>query len=126
MPRPIPCCGFPSKTAAVVSLYNDGKSTSGISAITGISSKDVTALRSSSERPLKRRPIKTYDFCESLPPHLLVRLAKAAEIRGLSSKTLAAIILETVVSEGLFNAVLDDDLELSILPGKPPYRQSAR
>jgi hypothetical protein len=54
MPRPIPTLGYPSRSAAVRALREDGWSTRQIAALLGIA-QDVTALEHSAGRGRKRR-----------------------------------------------------------------------
>lgn len=102
MGRPLPTLGFPSRTAAVVSLYGQGLSTCEIEAVTGIPRPIIRALRRNT-RP-KYRARRNMD----LPADLRSRLHEHALRRGVHVHVLVRLLLEACLDEGLIDAVLDD------------------
>lgn len=109
MSGPKPCLGYPSRTAAVLALRDQGMTQSAIAAKIGISAGTVSALECSSRRWKGARDGNP-DICRSVlvPLGILQRLAPAARARGLRRETLAALIIEKVAEDGLIDAVLDD------------------
>ena len=104
MPRPVRTLGYPSMTAAILSLREDGKKTGEIAAAVGIPPARVTALELCAQRTKARRTTLQLD----LPEYLLPRLAPHAIRRGMTSKGLAIRILEAALDDNLVDAVLDD------------------
>jgi transposase len=112
MGAPKPCLGYRSRTEAVLALRKAGWSTAAIAERLGVSIKSIYSLESSSRRHQDRgtpaRPPATTRNALLLPQKLINALAPHAERRGLRPTELAFFILETVVDDGMINAVLDD------------------
>lgn len=109
-----PTLGYKTRSAAVVALRQQGLSSAAIADKIGITTATVTALEHSAGRrkksPSGRAPrpseelgrtvLFAVDVLNSLGPH--------AAKRGMHPNTLARAIVETVVDEGLVDAILDD------------------
>jgi hypothetical protein len=110
MSGPKPCLGYPSRTAAVLALRDQGLTQAAIAAKIGIAPGTVSALECSARRWRGFQRTCRMDVCRTmhLPLGILQRLAPAARTRGLTRERLATLIVETVVEEGLIDAVLDD------------------
>ncbi|WP_086733754.1 hypothetical protein [Erythrobacter colymbi] len=107
-----PCLGYPSRTAAVLGLRQQGLTTAQIGQAIGISSKTVTALECGSSRPKRER--SDYEYLGRavlVPTDVLDALGPHAAKRGISVNGLARLIISTVVDEGMVDAVLDDGAE---------------
>ena len=105
MARPIPCLGYASRTDAAMALKARGLTYRQIAEAIGISIVNVQALiasRKRSDKLQKHRP------APSLPAHMARALTPYAESRGITPPELAARILETVITDQLIDAVLDD------------------
>jgi hypothetical protein len=114
MGAPKPCLGYRSRTEAVLALRKAGYSTAAIAEKIGIEVNAVSALESSGMRHHDRcTPVKIPAARNALllPQKLINALAPHAELRGLRPTELAFCILETVVNDGMVNAVLDDLVE---------------
>ena len=113
MGAPKPCLGFPSRTAAVLALRKEGVSTETIAARVGITANQVLALESSAGRHEKRPApnVVTTDSTLLLPRRLLQALTPHANRRGTTPAMLAFAIIETVIADGMVDAVLDDQDE---------------
>jgi hypothetical protein len=109
MSGPKPTLGYPSRTAAVLALKADGLKPAAIAEKIGISVAAVAALECSARRWAGARS-RNPDVCRTVlvPLGILQRLAPAARARGLRRETLAELIIETAVEDGLVDAVLDD------------------
>ena len=104
-----PCLGFPSRTAAVLGLRQQGLKTAQIAQAIGISSKTVTALECGSSRLKRERSEYQYlGRVVLVPTDVLDALSPHAAKRGVSPNSLARLIVSTVVDEGMIDAVLDD------------------
>lgn len=112
MSSPKPCLGYPSRTAAILAMRSQGNTTADIAARIGIPSHTVTALEASAARA-KGRGASRDDSVRAvvLPVDLFAQLGPHAAKRGVSSGQLARLILKTVISEKMVDAVLDDDAE---------------
>ena len=107
-----PCLGYPSRTAAVLGLRQQGLTTAQIGQAIGISTKTVTALECGSSRPKRER--SDYEYLGRavlVPTDVLDALGPHAAKRGVSVNGLARLIISTVVDEGMIDAVLDDGAE---------------
>lgn len=107
-----PCLGYPSRTAAVLGLRQQGLTTAQIGQAIGISTKTVTALECGSSRPKRER--SDYEYLGRavlVPTDVLDALGPHAAKRGVSVNGLARLIISTVVDEGIIDAVLDDGAE---------------
>lgn len=104
-----PCLGYPSRTAAVVGLRQQGLSTRQIADAIGIEDKTVLALELGSSRP-RREPGPTAQLGRAvvIPVDVLNALGPHAAQRCMSVNHLARLIISTVVDEGMIDAVLDD------------------
>jgi hypothetical protein len=109
MPAPKPTLGYPSRTAAVVAMRNEGATTGEIATAIGISRALVAGLEHSAGRAkgLRRDP---QELCRTVlfPLDVLAALRPAAAARGIHPNHLARLIVETVVDESMIDAVLDD------------------
>lgn len=114
MKNAIPTLGYPTRTAACAALEAEGLTSAQIGARIGIPATDVSALlcysrgRSpdASIADEAGKPVR-------MPAGLLRRLQPAARKRGVSNETLAWMIVDAVVEDGLIDAVLDDGGERS-------------
>lgn len=107
-----PCLGYPSRTAAVVGLRQQGLTTGQIAQAIGINPKTVTALECGSGRPTRERSEYQYlGRAILVPTDVLDALGPHAAKRGVSVNNLARLIVSTVVDEGMIDAVLDDGAE---------------
>jgi len=107
-----PCLGYPSRTAAVIGLRQQGLSTRQIAESIGIEPKTVLALEVGASRPKRER--SDYEYLGRavlVPTDVLDALGPHAAKRGISVNGLARLIISTVVDEGMIDAVLDDDAE---------------
>ncbi len=102
MAAPIPCLGYPSRTAAVAALRADGLTTNEIADKIGITPKIVQDLEYSAAR--QRGISKTCAIAERTSALLEQPAAK----RGMSVKALAQAIIDTVARDRMVDAVLDD------------------
>lgn len=108
MPVPIPCLGYPTRSAAALALRKQGLSNAEIAARIGITAKQAScfvyrATHKRSGRPYDRRTYNvriSRDVIEDLAPH--------AEKRGLHPHALARLLVATVVDDEMIDAVLDD------------------
>lgn len=100
-----PTLGYPSRTAAVLALREEGLDTRSIAGRIGIGMKDVAALESSAARSAAiGGTCRTVLF----PVDLLADLVPHAERRGITANCLARRIIETVIDDGMVDSVLDD------------------
>ncbi len=106
--RPKPTLGYPSRTAAVQALRRQNVDTAGIARRIGIHPKAVVALEASARRT--RAIVAEGNRTVLFPKDTLDRLAFAAADRAISANELARRIVETVIDDGLIDAVLDDGL----------------
>jgi len=105
MAGPIPCLGYPSRTAAVLALRSAGQSTAQIAQRVNITKKQVLALEDSAARS---RTAGTAVTRVEIVPGVAALLEQAAVKRGMTIRQLGATILETVAVEKMVDAVLDD------------------
>lgn len=102
--------GFASRTEAVLALRADGLSTRQIADRIGIEEKTVTALEHSAGRAKVRpaRPTEINGRTILFPRDVLDRLAPHAAKRCIHPNSLARMIVEIAVAEGLVDSILDD------------------
>lgn len=114
MPAPKPTLGYPSRTAAVVAMRNEGRPTAEIAKAIGISSTVVAALEHSAGRAKGRRR-DPEALCRTVlfPVDVLSALGPAAARRGMHPNHLGRLIVETVVDEDMIDAVLDDGQDVA-------------
>ena len=104
-----PCLGYQSRTDAVVALRATGLTTRQIAAKIGIAENTVTALEHSAGRQTRApRPAEQLGRTVLFPRDILDRLGPHAARRGIHPNSLARMIVETVVDDGLIDSVLDD------------------
>lgn len=108
MGAPKPALGYPSRTAAVAALRQQGCGTAEIAARIGINEGAVTALEASGRRPRAARPAEAQGRTVLFPADILDRLRPDAERRGISVNELARRIVEAVAEDRMVDAVLDD------------------
>jgi DNA-binding CsgD family transcriptional regulator len=106
-----PCFGHPSRSAAVLAFRLANMTTRQIAEKIGIAESTVTALEHSALRSTKRaaRPAEEHGRTILFPRDLLERLGPHAARRCINPNSLARLIVETVVDEGLIDNVLDDE-----------------
>jgi hypothetical protein len=102
-----PILGYPSYSAAVVALRAAGLPTAAIAARLGIKHASVTAFEHSAGRR-KHRPAEAKGRTVLFPVDVLAALGPHAARRNIHPNCLARLIVETVVDEGMIDAVLDD------------------
>jgi transcriptional regulator len=109
-----PCFGHKSRTDAVLAFRAEGLTTAQIADKLAVAHKTVTALEHSALRSTKRaaRPAEQHGRTILFARDLLDRLGPHAARRGVHPNSLARLIVETVVDEGLVDSVLDDMDEL--------------
>ena len=110
MGGPKPTLGYPSRTAAVVALRQEGLDSQEIAHRIGISTATVAALEHSATRSQGRKNqtaeangrtvLLSLDAIERLRPH--------ASKRGITANELARRIVDVVTDDGMVDAVLDD------------------
>lgn len=110
MSGPIPTLGYPTRTAAVLALRAQGLTTGAIARRIGIEPATVSALECSARRS-PEAPRAQFERPVVFPVGLLQRLGPAAARRGMTRERLAILIVETVVEDGMIDAVLDDGPE---------------
>lgn len=105
-----PCFGYRSRTEAVLAFRKAGLSTRQIADKLDIGENTVTALEHSAMRSTKRaaRPAEQHGRTILFPRDVLDALGPHAARRGIHPNSLARRIVETVVEQGLVDAVLDD------------------
>ncbi len=103
-----PILGYPSNSAAVVALRAAGLSTAAIAARLGIKHASVTAFEHSAGRRRPQRPSEAMGRTVLFPVDVLAALGPHAARRNMHPNCLARLIVETVVDEGIIDAVLDD------------------
>lgn len=105
-----PSLGFPTRTAAVLALHDDGLNVHQIAA-----QLETTACRVRSTLSVAQSRAEYTERSGKLviPFAVAANLQIDAEIRGISVSRLAARLLETIVTDGLIDAVLDDAREVS-------------
>lgn len=109
MGAPKPALGYPSRTAAVLGLRQQGLSTTQIADALGIENKTVSALELGSSRP-RREPAPSTMLGRTvvIPTDVLDALGPHAARRCISVNSLARLIVTTVVDDNMIDAVLDD------------------
>jgi hypothetical protein len=112
MGAPKPTLGFSSRTDAVLALRADGLSTRQIAARIGIPEQTITALEHSAGRARQRpkRPAEENGRTVLFPRDILDRLAPHAAKRCIHPNSLARLIVEIAVDEGLIDSILDDEV----------------
>jgi hypothetical protein len=107
-----PTLGYRSRTEAVLSLRAKGLKTSQIASEIGIAEATVTALEHSAGRALQRAKRPSEENCRTVlfPRLILDRLGPHAARRGVHPNTLARMIVEIAVDEGLVDGILDDEV----------------
>ena len=98
-----PTLGHPTRTDAVMAMRGEGVAPGAIAATMGISTEAVSAF----ETYGRRRAGFGNRTC-LLPGELLDALRIDAEARGVTANALVRRLIETIVDEGLVDAVLDD------------------
>jgi hypothetical protein len=113
MGAPKPTLGFASRTEAVLALRADGLTTRTIADRIGIPEQTVTALEHSAGRAKQRplRPAEVNGRTILFPRDILDRLAPHAAKRCIHPNSLARMIVEIAVDEGLIDSILDDGAE---------------
>lgn len=111
MGAPKPTLGFSSRTDAVLALRADGLSTQQIAAKIGIPEQTITALEHSAGRAKQRpkRPAEENGRTVLFPRDILDRLSPHAAKRCIHPNSLARLIVEIAVDEGLIDSILDDE-----------------
>lgn len=106
----IPTLGYPSRTAAVLALRAKGIHQRDIGVRIGISHSTVAALEASAKRTFRhKRPAEVNGRTVVFPIDILEALRPHAEKRNTTPNALARMIVDTVVDEGIIDAVLDDE-----------------
>lgn len=109
-----PSLGYPSRTAAVIALRQQGCTTREIAERVGIEPKTVTALECSAwprrATTGQSGTVYSHDF-GSVPLNIRQMLRPHAAKRGMTTDRLMREIIEAVVIGKLVDAVLDDDPE---------------
>jgi predicted transcriptional regulator len=108
MPVPIPCLGYPSRTAAARALSEQGLKPNEIGARIGVTGKQAScflyyAANKRAKRPYDRRTYNvriSRDVIDDLVPH--------ATRRGVHVHELTRLILAAVSDDEMVDAVLDD------------------
>lgn len=108
-----PTLGYPTRSAAVLSLLSEGLTTRDIAARLSISTATVSALAISARRArddgrrqkrpseaLARTVVITTDVLSALRPH--------AAKRDITVNALVRRLIETIADEGMVDAILDD------------------
>lgn len=110
--------GFASRTEAVLSLRAAGLSTAQIADKIGIGPQTVTALEYSAGRSTRRakRPAEVNGRTILFPRDILDRLGPHAAKRCIHPNSLARLIVEIAVDEGLIDSILDDADEVLGVP----------
>lgn len=97
MPAAIPISGYPSKTAAVVALREEGLKPAAIAARLGLKARQVHSLEYGNRRAVV-----------NIPRDILELLRAPAARRGMSVSGLAIAIIATAALDGVIDAILDD------------------
>lgn len=112
MAGPLPCLGYPTRTAAVIALRGEGLSTREIARRIGVEPKTVTALEASRARYRgDHTPRARHEYRNVVPvdPDTLAALRPHAARRRISVDLLIQQLLMILADEGLVDALLDDD-----------------
>lgn len=115
MGAPKPCLGFPSRTAAIHALREQGLTTRIIADRIGIPVSTVSALELGSGRARAIRPDRPSEQLGRtvvIPVDVLDALGPHAARRCISTNHLVRLIVSTVTDEGMIDAVLDDAEDL--------------
>lgn len=110
------CLGYPSRTAAVLAMRQEGLSTSIIAARIGIESNTVTALEASANRQTRkqRREVELPSWnTVAIDNDVLRALRPHAIRRQVTVTTLARQLLATLADDDLVDALLDDADEIA-------------
>ena len=108
MAAPIPTLGYRSRTAACIALRDQGLTDAAIADRIGIDEKRVAALLYGADNPARYCPKSKKRHKVMVRATTLDALARHAHRRGETTDRLAARILDTVTTENLIDAVLDD------------------
>ena len=108
-----PTLGFSSRTEAVLALRGSGLNTRQIASRIGISESAVTGLEHCSGREKKRasRPSEINGRTILFPRDILDALGPHAAKRCIHPNSLARMIVEIAVDEGLIDSIMDDGAE---------------
>jgi hypothetical protein len=103
-----PVMGYPSQTAAIRALNAKGMRRSEIAQLLGMKTKDVTsaALTATKHRAKSfayDKPQQVYLGLETI-----AALKPYADARGIMPTKLVQMLIDTVVRDGMVDAVLDD------------------
>ncbi|MCW3837843.1 hypothetical protein ACFQ1E_17500 [Sphingomonas canadensis] len=110
MPGPIPCLGYPSRTAAVLALRGQGLSSRQIARRIGIEVKTVTALEGAHNNHRKGFERQGRPAGSILVDPAIVRAFRPhAARRGMSAGALIDRMLTIALEDGLIDALLDDN-----------------
>ncbi|SFI36183.1 hypothetical protein [Albimonas pacifica] len=113
MALPKPTLGYPSRSAAVQALREQGWSMRRIAEEIGISLGTVSALDASAKRRREPRPAEVNGKTVLFPAEVLDRLRPHAARRGITPNELARRIVDVAIDECMIDAILDDELEAS-------------
>jgi len=117
MPIAKPTLGYPSRTAAVLALQQQGMCDQVIANNIGITKSTVSALANSGQRrslhpaktkKRKRRPAEQNARTVVIENVVLFRLHPHAKLRGISVNELVRRLVETAVDDNLVDSILDD------------------
>lgn len=111
MGAPKPSLGFPSRTAAAQALRDQGLTQGEIAKRIGISTNSVGGLLACAKRhrAAGTKPQAGNTFSALLPLDLRIALRRHAYKRDVTLDRLVLMLLERVASDGLVDAVLDDE-----------------
>ena len=103
MPGAKPTLGYPSRTAAVMALLDEGLNYDEIAARIGISTNTVRSLENDHLEKIAVTRIR----CKLVNPHSDY-MRKAARLRGITASQLAHHLLEIICEDDLLLSILDD------------------
>ncbi len=106
-----PTLGYPSRTAAVLALQEQGYSNRQIAAEIGIAVTTVSALACSGSRTAMPKTTVI-----RVPNHIWRDLESDAAVRHVTVQTLIRKLLATITGDGLVDAILDDAAEVDAKP----------
>lgn len=103
-----PVMGYPSQTAAIRALRAQGMGCAEIARLLGMKLKDVTSVAITAT---KHRP-KSFAFDKPQQVYLgietIAALKPHADVRGIMPTKLVQMLIDTLVRDGMVDAVLDD------------------
>lgn len=103
-----PVMGYPSQTAAIRALKAQGMQLSEIAQLLGMKTNNVTSAASTAAKHRAR----SVDYGKPQQVYLGIRTIAAlkpyAEARGVLPTKLVQMLIDTVVRDGMVDAVLDD------------------